>query len=191
MEDVPERRSQFDNLEAHQETTWGQIKGVQALHTPWSLSEPCPWTIAIKLLIKSPRGWDTQFLRHDPSVSSFAWQSNKAILFYFTKNSVSEIRFGTGARRPSFQHHYCIPCVILFKLLFFSLQRRERYRWMAMPSFCNSWPHWPFEPTKFLCRVFAQAIPLPRRLFCAFQRTASTVGSAFGCQWLSCGATGV
>ena len=32
----------------------------------------------------------------------FAWQNNKAILFYFTQNSVSEIRLGTGAQRLSF-----------------------------------------------------------------------------------------
>ena len=30
-------------------------------------------------------------------MSSFAWQSNKAILFYFTQNYISEIWFGTSA----------------------------------------------------------------------------------------------
>ena len=32
----------------------------------------------------------------------FAWQSNKAILFYFAQNSVSEIQFGTDVQRPNF-----------------------------------------------------------------------------------------
>ena len=32
-------------------------------------------------------------------MSPFAWQSNKVILFYFTKNSVSEIWFGIGIQR--------------------------------------------------------------------------------------------
>ena len=31
------------------------------------------------------------FRGQEPTVSPFAWQSNKAILFYFTQNSVSEI----------------------------------------------------------------------------------------------------
>ena len=83
--------------EAHQETTWGQIKGVQALHTPWSLSAAPP----LKCCYKTPHqillGWDTQFWGHEPAVSPFAWESNKAILFYFTQNSVSKIQFGTGA----------------------------------------------------------------------------------------------
>ena len=37
--------------------------------------------------------------KQDPSVYPFAWQSNKAILFYFTQNSVSEIRFGISVQR--------------------------------------------------------------------------------------------
>ena len=39
-------------------------------------------------------------------MSPFAWQSNKAILFYFTQHSVFEIRFDIGAQRPSFWHQY-------------------------------------------------------------------------------------
>ena len=46
------------------------------------------------------------FLGHKLAVSPFAWQSNKAILFYFTQDSVSEVQFGTSAQRPSFQHQY-------------------------------------------------------------------------------------
>ena len=39
------------------------------------------------------------FLRALAAVASFAWQSNKAILFYFTQNSVSEIWFGVKIKR--------------------------------------------------------------------------------------------
>ena len=39
-------------------------------------------------------------------MSPFAWQSNKAILFYFTQNSVSEVGISTGAQRSSFRHHH-------------------------------------------------------------------------------------
>ena len=56
-----------------------------------------PWTFAIKLLTKSSQFGTHGFLRHKPFVFPFAWQINKAILFYFTQSSVSEIRFGTGA----------------------------------------------------------------------------------------------
>ena len=51
------------------------------------------------LVIKSslnPPGLEHNFVRHEPPVSPFAWQSNKAILFYFTK-TVSEIQLGTSA----------------------------------------------------------------------------------------------
>ena len=32
-------------------------------------------------------------------MSPFVWQSNKAVLFYFTQNSVSEIGLGTSVQR--------------------------------------------------------------------------------------------
>ena len=47
--------------EAHQETTWGQIKGVQALHTPWSLSATPPLNLHYKTPHQIPLGWDTVF----------------------------------------------------------------------------------------------------------------------------------
>ena len=43
--------------------------------------------------------WDAWFWEQEPTVALFAWQRNKAILFYFTQNSVSEIEFGTGGQR--------------------------------------------------------------------------------------------
>ena len=39
------------------------------------------------------------FVRQEPAVSPFTWQSNKAILFYFIQKSVFMIQFDTGAQR--------------------------------------------------------------------------------------------
>ena len=88
--------------EAHQETTWGQIKECRPNTHPDPSQQPRPWNTVIKLLTKSPLGRDTQFWGHEPTVSPFPWQSNKAILFCFTQNSISEIWFSTSAQRPSF-----------------------------------------------------------------------------------------
>ena len=49
-------------------------------------------------------GWDTQLLGQEPAVSPFDWQSNRALLCYFTRYSLSEVHFGTSAQRPSFWH---------------------------------------------------------------------------------------
>ena len=35
-------------------------------------------------------------------MAPFAWQSSKAVLFYFTHNSISEIPLGTGVQRLRF-----------------------------------------------------------------------------------------
>ena len=67
-----------------------EIKGVQTLYPSnhcYNNSSPNPpW------LRHSFQG--QEFI-----VSPFVWQSNKAFLFYFTQNSVSEIWFGTSADR--------------------------------------------------------------------------------------------
>jgi len=70
-----------------------------------------PWTIAIKLLSKSSRVGTYSFSGQETSVSPFAWQSNKATLFYFTQNSVLEIGFRAGSQRSSFQHHHLDPFI--------------------------------------------------------------------------------
>ena len=88
----------------HQETIWGQIKGCRPCTHPDPLSATPPLKHCYKTPHQIPLGWDTQFLRHEPTVTPFAWQSSKATLFYFTQKSVSEIPFGTGAQRPSFRH---------------------------------------------------------------------------------------
>ena len=75
--------------EAHQETIWGQIKGVQAVHThPDPYQQLHPWITAIKLFTKFPQSCPRlghSFWGHEPAVSLFAWQSNKAILSNFTQ----------------------------------------------------------------------------------------------------------
>ena len=67
--------------------TWGQIKGVPCI--PWCLSA----TPLLNHFCKTPhqvlpsRG--DSFLGHESTMSPFAWQSNKFILFYSTQNSIS------------------------------------------------------------------------------------------------------
>ena len=63
------------------------------------LSETPPLNHCYKTLIKSSPVGTHSFSRQEPYVFPFAWQSNKAILFYFTQNSVSEIWFGTSVQR--------------------------------------------------------------------------------------------
>ena len=77
------------------------MKGAQTLHTPQSSQQPQPWTTAINPP-QNPLGWDTQFF--ESAVSPSVWPSNKAMLFCFAPDSVSEIRFSASAPRSSFQH---------------------------------------------------------------------------------------
>ena len=50
------------------------------MHMLWSHQQPHPWTTAIKLLHKS--SWVTLLFQDKSSPSLFAWQNNKAILFW-------------------------------------------------------------------------------------------------------------
>lgn len=58
--------------EAHQEAFWGQIKGVQALHTPQFSSATPPLNLCCKTPHQVPLDWDTEFLRDKSTVSLFA-----------------------------------------------------------------------------------------------------------------------
>ena len=46
------------------------------------------------------------FSRQEPAVSPIAWQSNKAILFYFAQNSVSKIQFSTSTQEAEILASY-------------------------------------------------------------------------------------
>ena len=96
---IPDRRSQFDNQEPQkliQETTWGQIKGIQALYLSWSLSAIRPLNHRYKTLYQILLGSGTQF--------SKAWTPcpplpGKAIkLFSPSPKTVSKIEFCISAR---------------------------------------------------------------------------------------------
>ena len=80
MEDVSERMSQFNNLEKLIRTL-PNSRSAGPAHTPIFISNS-----ALELCYLLP-GWDTEFFSSSP----FAWQSNRAIIFYFIQNSVSEI----------------------------------------------------------------------------------------------------
>ena len=80
-----QRRSQFPII------TW--LQAISGLKEWGPCTHPNPYQQPAPLAIKLTNrpGWDTQLWRHLPAVAPFAWQRNKAILFYFTKNSVSKI----------------------------------------------------------------------------------------------------
>ena len=83
--------------EAHKETTWGHVTGVQALLTLWSLSTTLPLNHCQKTTHQIPL-----FLKHKPTVSPLPDKANKAIKLFFTTSPqtlVSEIQFGTHAQR--------------------------------------------------------------------------------------------
>ena len=68
------------------------IRRIQALNTPWSLSTISSLNHCYKPSHQILQGWDIGFEGHESALSS-PWQSNKTVLFYYTKNSVSETQF--------------------------------------------------------------------------------------------------
>ena len=54
---------------------------------------------ALKLRARASQTGTHSFWGQEPALSPIAWQSNTAILFYFTQNFVSEIWFITGIQR--------------------------------------------------------------------------------------------
>ena len=78
----------------HQETAWGQIKGGQALHAPWSLSAIPPSNQRCKTphhRHNAPNPAGTQFWEHEPANSPFAWQGNKAIFLLHPKLGLQDL----------------------------------------------------------------------------------------------------
>lgn len=58
-----------------------------------------PWATVIKPVTKLPWVGTHHFLRQESSVSTFAWQRNRAIFSYFTQNSASKIWLGASVHR--------------------------------------------------------------------------------------------
>ena len=79
--------------EGHQ-TTWSQIKGMQALHTPWSLSQLHPWTMAIKPLTKSPQVGTHSFWGTSPPCPHLPDKTMK--LFFSTSPKTLSPRFSSA-----------------------------------------------------------------------------------------------
>ena len=75
-----------------EKTSWGQIKRRTGPAHILILSENLPLTYYYKTPQHILPGWDTQLLGQEPAVSPFDWQSNKALLCYFTQHSLS-LRF--------------------------------------------------------------------------------------------------
>ena len=85
---------------SHQEIFPTQGSNPGLLHCKWILyhlshqGSPFLWKSSSDPL--KPRH---SFLRQKLGVCPFTWQNNKAILFYFTRNSASRIWFGTSVQR--------------------------------------------------------------------------------------------
>ena len=89
--------------ETHEETPETRLKECRPCTHPDPYQQPCPGTITLNFSPNPPPpSCDTQFWEHQTPVSLFAWLNNKAILFYFSQNSVSSIQFSTSTRRPTF-----------------------------------------------------------------------------------------
>ena len=74
--------------EAHQ-ITWGQVKGIQALHIPDRYQQSHPWTLAIKLLTTS--SWLRTHNLVTSAVSSLIKQTIK--LFFYASPQLLSLRF--------------------------------------------------------------------------------------------------
>ena len=80
--------------EAHQETTWGQIKGVQALHTTWSLSAAPPLNHCYKTPHQIPLCWDTVLRSTSPLCPPLPGKTIK--LFFSTSPRTLSLRFDSA-----------------------------------------------------------------------------------------------
>ena len=84
-----------------------RLKECRPCILPNPYQQPHPGTIAIKLLTKFLQVGTHSYtvLRGKSLLCPPLPESNTSILSCLTQNSVSEIRFGTDAQRPSFRHH--------------------------------------------------------------------------------------
>ena len=96
---------------------WGPSSAARGATTRRSLSTTIReqfWIIVIKPFITSSQGGTHSFLRQKPSVSPFAWRSDRAVLFYFPQNSVSKIWFGISVRRgQAFHNNIRLTAIVL------------------------------------------------------------------------------
>ena len=162
MEDVnyliPERRSQFDNLKDHS-LSWDHlrpdVRNTGPAHTLILISNPALEPLLLNFSPNPPQVGTHSFWGHQTIVSPFAWQINKAILSYFTQNSLISI-LGTGTQRPSFWHQYVdvlFPYPLCFCLILLSPGPLEWY----LISFSTSnlvWFHlFSLQPEWFICNA--------------------------------------
>ena len=70
--------------ETHRSSSEARLKECKPCTHSDHYQQPYSWTIAIKLLTKSPPPWagTESFTGHEPTLSTSTWQSNK-IYFYF------------------------------------------------------------------------------------------------------------
>ena len=98
---------------AHQETTWGQTKGMPVLHTPWSLSVTLPLNHCYKTPHQIPPAW-----RHIGFVSTSPLcppLPGKAIKLFFS----------TSSKTLSLQYDSALG----YRDWFFSMKSEQRRRW--------------------------------------------------------------
>ena len=102
-------------------TTWGDIKRTTEIHLEDDLRpderNACPAntlilsaTPPLHHYYKTPReillGWDHRvFTNRSPLCHLFAWQSNKAVLLYFSKTRSPRFNLAPVNRSRAFQHH--------------------------------------------------------------------------------------
>ena len=95
--------------EAHKES-WGQIKEMQALHIPWSSSANTPLNHGYKTSHQMPLRLGDTAVKALFSISHFAWQNNKVILFF---SSVTQLYLTLcdpmDCSIPGFPVHHQLP----------------------------------------------------------------------------------
>ena len=92
--------------EVHRETTWGQSKGVQTQHTPWSLSASVSLNHHYKTAHQIPLGWNTECWRLCPLWPSLPGKEIKLFFSTLPKSLSPRFDLATSVQRPRFRHHY-------------------------------------------------------------------------------------
>ena len=85
--------------------TWGQIKRSGPAYTRILISNPSSWTIAIKLLTKSPQD-PTHSFEGTAYCFPLCWAKQQCYSFLLHPNLYLWFQFSTSAQRLNFQHQY-------------------------------------------------------------------------------------